>query len=152
MTLPTRIRRWTWLAFIALFAIGVCSLFLMRSVQSQPADLQRAITQYKDGRFSEALPTLLQYANDGNTIAMRVLREMYAFGLGVQYDPERAIHFSRALEETSSEPGAFELHVAQQYRRGERVPKSIERSLEWAALAAEAGNSTARRVPQPKQQ
>ena len=106
---------------------------------SKSYPLLQAIGAYHDGGPAAAKPFLLDSADSGNRIAMRILGLMYARGEGVAADGREAIKWFKAAAERGDGESMYILGIA--YANGTWVDQDRETAARWLRRAA------ARHVP-----
>ena len=107
------------------------------------ADIQKARDLMDASKFTEAMAELLPAAQSGNADAEELIGVMYAMGLGVVRDDERAFewYLRSALR---GHPGA-QSGVGWYYEIGRGMPApDLVRGLMWYVLSAIGGDPDAR--------
>ncbi|GHA38030.1 hypothetical protein GCM10007989_37440 [Devosia pacifica] len=105
-----------------------------------PADL--AYGAYQRGYYLTALDRALPRAEQGDAVAQTLIAEIYANGLGVGVNLERAAGWYRLAARNGDPIAMFEL--ANLYYNGTGVEQDRERAADLMRQAAEAGNSEAK--------
>ncbi len=115
-------------------------LFLLPA--SSMADIQDAINLMKAGDFVEARQQLLPAAQAGNADAEELIGVMYAMGLGVERDDERAFDWYLRAS-LKGHPGA-QSGIGWYYEVGRGMPApDLVRGYVWYVLSAIGGDPDA---------
>lgn len=106
------------------------------------AEIEEARDLMEAGRFEEAREALLPAARSGNADAEELIGVMYALGLGVERDPERAFEWY-LRSSMKGHPGA-QSGVGWYYEVGLGMPApDLVRAYMWYALSAIGGDPDA---------
>lgn len=106
------------------------------------AEIEEARDLMEAGRFEEARQALLPAARSGNADAEELIGVMYALGLGVERDPERAFEWY-LRSSMKGHPGA-QSGVGWYYEVGLGMPApDLVRAYMWYALSAIGGDPDA---------
>ena len=106
------------------------------------AEIEEARDLMEAGRFEEAREALLPAARSGNADAEELSGVMYALGLGVERDPERAFEWY-LRSSMKGHPGA-QSGVGWYYEVGLGMPApDLVRAYMWYALSAIGGDPDA---------
>ena len=105
------------------------------------ADFWDGLAAYDAGNYAEARAQWRSLAETGDADAQSSLAGLYAQGLGVPWDFERAAHwFRRAAAQGHA---IAQLNIGDYYARGRGVPLDLAQGWFWLSLAARQGNSWA---------
>lgn len=96
-----------------------------------------AFGAFQRGYFLTALALALPRAEQGDAAAQTLIAEIYAKGLGVRQNPERAAGWYQLAARNGDRLAIFELGML--YQEGVGIARSRERAAELFAQAAEAG-------------
>jgi uncharacterized protein len=128
-----------------LIAIGVWAYARV----SEARMLDDGIVAMKNGDYPRALAVLAPLSDSGNRTARDSLGFLYAFGLGVPRDHERAVALFVASG-SSNLPERYFL-IGRELEEGKTVAGDESEAKAWFKLAAEAGHLQARaRLAAPK--
>ncbi|NNE80566.1 MAG: sel1 repeat family protein [Silicimonas sp.] len=106
------------------------------------AEIEGARDLMEAGRFKEAREALLPFARSGNADAEELIGVMYALGLGVEKDPERAFEWYLRAS-MKGHPGA-QSGVGWYYEFGLGMPAPDPvRAYLWYALSSIGGDPDA---------
>ncbi len=106
------------------------------------AEIEEARDLMEAGRFEEALDALTPFARSGNADAEELIGVMYALGLGVEKDPERAFEWYLRAS-MKGHPGA-QSGIGWYYELGLGMPApDLVRAYMWYALSAIGGDPDA---------
>ncbi|RZW11803.1 MAG: sel1 repeat family protein [Rhodobacteraceae bacterium] len=106
------------------------------------ADIEQARDLMETGRFAEAREALLPFAVSGNADAEELIGVMYALGLGVEQDPERAFEWYLRAS-MKGHPGA-QSGIGWYYELGLGMPApDLVRAYLWYALSSIGGDPDA---------
>jgi TPR repeat protein len=106
------------------------------------AEIEQARDLMEAGRFEEAREALLPAARSGNADAEELIGVMYALGLGVERDPERAFEWY-LRSSMKGHPGA-QSGVGWYYEVGIGMPApDLVRAYLWYALSTIGGDPDA---------
>ena len=106
------------------------------------ADMEVARDLMEANRFEEAREALLPFARSGNAEAEELIGVMYALGLGVEKDPERAFEWYLRAS-MKGHPGA-QSGIGWYYELGIGMPApDLVRAYMWFALSAIGGDPDA---------
>jgi TPR repeat protein len=106
------------------------------------ADIEGARDMMEAGKFAEAREALLPFARSGNADAEELIGVMYALGLGVEKDPERAFEWY-LRSSMKGHPGA-QSGVGWYYELGLGMPApDLVRAYMWYALSSIGGDPDA---------
>lgn len=106
------------------------------------AEIEEARDLMEAGRFEEARAALLPAARSGNADAEELIGVMYALGLGVERDPERAFEWY-LRSSMKGHPGA-QSGVGWYYEVGRGMPApDLVRAYMWYVLSAIGGDPDA---------
>jgi hypothetical protein len=107
-----------------------------------PADMEVARDLMEANRFEEAREALLPFARSGNAEAEELIGVMYALGLGVEKDPERAFEWYLRAS-MKGHPGA-QSGIGWYYELGLGMPApDLVRAYLWYALSSIGGDPDA---------
>lgn len=124
---------------------GVISLFALAALTTQSAagaDLFDGLTAMKASRFEEAREIFLPLAQGGNADAEELIGVMYAMGLGVERDDERAFDWYLRAS-LKGHPGA-QSGIGWYYEVGRGIPApDLPRAYAWYTLSAIGGDPDA---------
>ncbi len=123
------------------FLISVC-LAVFGAMQPALADIRVARDLMEADRFTEAHALLLPAAQSGNADAEELIGVMYALGLGVERDDERAFEWY-LRSAMKGHPGA-QSGVGWYYEIGRGMPApDLVRGYMWYVLSAIGGDPDA---------
>lgn len=106
------------------------------------ADIEIARDLMEANRFEEAREALLPFARSGNAEAEELIGVMYALGLGVEKDPERAFEWYMRAS-MKGHPGA-QSGIGWYYELGLGMPApDLVRAYLWYALSSIGGDPDA---------
>ena len=106
------------------------------------ADIEGARDLMEAGKFEEAREALLPFARSGNADAEELIGVMYALGLGVEKDPERAFEWY-LRSSMKGHPGA-QSGIGWYYELGIGMPApDLVRAYMWYALSSIGGDPDA---------
>ncbi len=106
------------------------------------ADIEEARDLMEAGRFAEAREALLPAARSGNADAEELIGVMYAMGLGVEKDPERAFEWY-LRSSMKGHPGA-QSGLGWYYELGIGLPApDLVRAYLWYGLSSIGGDPDA---------
>ena len=106
------------------------------------AEIETARDHMEAGRFAEAMEEFLPAARSGNADAEELIGVMYALGLGVERDPERAFEWY-LRSSMKGHPGA-QSGVGWYYEVGRGMPApDLVRGYMWYVLSAIGGDPDA---------
>lgn len=106
------------------------------------ADIELARDLMEESRFEEARAALLPFARSGNADAEELIGVMYALGLGVDKDPERAFEWY-LRSSMKGHPGA-QSGIGWYYELGIGMPApDLVRAYMWYALSSIGGDPDA---------
>lgn len=106
------------------------------------ADMEVARDLMEANRFEEARAALLPFARSGNAEAEELIGVMYALGLGVEKDPERAFEWYLRAS-MKGHPGA-QSGIGWYYELGIGMPApDLVRAYMWFALSSIGGDPDA---------
>jgi len=106
------------------------------------ADIEHARDLMEAGKFAEAREALLPFARSGNADAEELIGVMYALGLGVEKDLERAFEWY-LRSSMKGHPGA-QSGVGWYYELGLGMPRpDLVRAYMWYALSSIGGDPDA---------
>jgi len=121
--------------------LSILSLFLLAPTVSF-ADVQDAKDLMESGKFVEAREHLLPAAQAGNADAEELIGVMYAMGLGVERDDERAFDWYLRAS-LKGHPGA-QSGIGWYYEVGRGLPApDLVRGYVWYVLSAIGGDPDA---------
>lgn len=89
------------------------------------------------GDFATALSEFQRLAEQGNFVAQYNLGVMYANGLGVPRDADKAARWFHAAAKAGDARAQYNL--GNMYAQGQGVPMNLSRAAHWYAKAAEQG-------------
>lgn len=122
-------------------ALGALVLMLVLAAPVR-AELEDARDMMEAGRFAEAREALWPAARSGNAEAEELIGVMYALGLGVEQDDERAFEWY-LRSAMKGHPGA-QSGVGWYYEIGRGMPApDLVRAYMWYALSAIGGDPDA---------
>ena len=107
------------------------------SVFGPRAPTDYAFGAYQRGYFLTALELALPRAEEGDAAAQTLIAEIYARGLGVAQNTERAAGWYQLASNNGDRLAAFELGML--YQDGIGVPRNRQRAAELFNISAEAG-------------
>lgn len=106
------------------------------------AEIETARDLMEENRFEEAMQELLPAARSGNADAEELIGVMYAMGLGVEQDDQRAFEWY-LRSSLKGHPGA-QSGIGWYYEVGRGMPAiDLVRAYLWYALAAIGGDPDA---------
>ena len=114
---------------------AIAASLLMLTACSGP-DFQDGLKAYQSGDYGRAAKIWKHLAHGGNRLAERQLGNMYRAGLGVEQDPQKALHWQRKAAE-AGDPQAY-ADVAFLYQSGALGPPQLRKAYQWYSLAADA--------------
>ena len=120
------------------------ALFLVAILLGTPvgAEIEEARDLMEAGRFAEAREALWPAARSGNADAEELIGVMYALGLGVEKDPERAFEWY-LRSSMKGHPGA-QSGIGWYYELGIGMPApDLVRAYLWYALSSIGGDPDA---------
>lgn len=124
---------------------SVIGLFVLAGLATQSAagaDLFDGLTAMKANRFEEAREIFLPLAQGGNADAEELIGVMYAMGLGVERDDERAFDWYLRAS-LKGHPGA-QSGIGWYYEVGRGIPApDLPRAYTWYTLSAIGGDPDA---------
>ncbi|MGJ8532129.1 MAG: tetratricopeptide repeat protein [Alphaproteobacteria bacterium] len=124
---------------------GAIGLFVLAGLATQSAagaDLFDGLTAMKASRFEEAREIFLPLAQGGNADAEELIGVMYAMGLGVERDDERAFDWYLRAS-LKGHPGA-QSGIGWYYEVGRGIPApDLPRAYTWYTLSAIGGDPDA---------
>lgn len=121
---------------------GVILAILLTLATPARADIEAARDLMEAGRFAEAREALLPFARSGNADAEELIGVMYALGLGVEKDPERAFEWY-LRSSMKGHPGA-QSGIGWYYELGIGMPApDLVRAYLWYALSSIGGDPDA---------
>ncbi|MGB1034941.1 MAG: tetratricopeptide repeat protein [Paracoccaceae bacterium] len=124
-----------------LLAATLC-LATPAQVFAQPATLEAARDLMEDGAFEAAMAAFLPLARSGNADAEELIGVMYALGLGVARDDQRAFDWYLRAS-LKGHPGA-QSGIGWYYEVGRGIPApDLVRAYMWYALSAIGGDPDA---------
>ena len=100
--------------------------------------LEAAISDVKEGRFSESIPVLEVEANEGSQVARTILARLYASGMGVSRDRMRAQELLSCVGQNDCRSGESEYYLALEFYEGAGIPKDPDSVLYWMRVSADA--------------
>jgi TPR repeat protein len=109
---------------------------------SEARMLDEGIVAMKNGDYPRAIAVLSPLSDSGNRAARDSLGFLYAFGLGVSRDQQRAVALFVASG-SSNLPERYFL-IGQELEEGKNVARDKSEAKAWFKLAAEAGHLQAR--------
>lgn len=133
----------------ALALVALTGLPLPALAQNNPADaisnevfgprnpVDYAYGAYQRGYYLTALELALPRAEQGDAAAQTLIAELYARGLGVAQNAERAAGWYQLASKNGDRLATFELGML--YQAGTGVPRNRERAAELFKASAEAG-------------
>ena len=134
---PKTRRAWTTVAVRSL-----CAVALLTAGTVHAGALLDAKRLMKAGRFAEARAAFLPLAQGGNADAEELIGVMYAMGLGVERDDERAFEWY-LRSAMKGHPGA-QSGVGWYYEVGRGIPApDLVRAYAWYVLSAIGGDPDA---------
>lgn len=120
----------------------ITSLFLVCLAIPAFAELEEARDLMEDGRFEEARAQLLPAARSGNAEAEELIGVMYALGLGVEQDYERA--FEWYLRSSMKGHAGAQSGIGWYYEVGLGMPApDLTRAYMWYSLSTIGGDPDA---------
>lgn len=121
---------------------GLCLLAGFCATDADAADLFDGLTAMKADRFVEAREIFLPLAQGGNADAEELIGVMYAMGLGVERDDERAFDWYLRAS-LKGHPGA-QSGIGWYYEVGRGIPApDLVRAYVWYVLSAIGGDPDA---------
>lgn len=122
--------------------IGLFALAGLATQSAAGADLFDGLTAMKANRFEEAREIFLPLAQGGNADAEELIGVMYAMGLGVERDDERAFDWYLRAS-LKGHPGA-QSGIGWYYEVGRGIPApDLPRAYTWYTLSAIGGDPDA---------
>lgn len=122
--------------------IGLFALAGLATQSAAAADLFDGLTAMKASRFEEAREIFLPLAQGGNADAEELIGVMYAMGLGVERDDERAFDWYLRAS-LKGHPGA-QSGIGWYYEVGRGIPApDLPRAYTWYTLSAIGGDPDA---------
>jgi len=122
--------------------IALIAALLLFLVAPARAELEEARDMMEANRFGDAMEALLPAARSGNAEAEELIGVMYAMGLGVPRDDERAFEWYLRAS-LKGHPGA-QSGVGFYYETGWGLPApDLVRAYMWYALSAIGGDPDA---------
>lgn len=122
--------------------MGLVVLAGLAAQCASAADLFDGLTAMKDNRFEEAREIFLPLAQGGNADAEELIGVMYAMGLGVERDDERAFDWYLRAS-LKGHPGA-QSGIGWYYEVGRGIPApDLPRAFAWYTLSAIGGDPDA---------
>ena len=112
------------------------------SVFGPRAPTDYAFGAYQRGYFLTALELALPRAEEGDAAAQTLIAEIYARGLGVAQNAERAAGWYQLAANNGDRLATFELGML--YQDGVGVPRNRQRAAELFRISAEAGYTPAK--------
>lgn len=128
--------------FLTLAGLLALALWIYRNDQ-----FDKGTSALKAGDYAVAMDRLAPLAKFGDTDAQFWLGQMYAFGLGISRDEEKALQWFRraakwaSVESDKAAPAAY--YVAIEFVEGAAVQKDDEQARKWLKIAAEGGSDKA---------
>ena len=119
-----------WLGSAILSAIGLLSPLVF-------ADLEKGMTYYKAGQFTEALAEWTIDANGGDSVAQHSLGDLYERGEGVPQDAKKAVYWYTLSAEQGFSVAQRNLGIM--YLFGKGIEPNLELAYMWGNLAAANG-------------
>jgi len=105
--------------------------------------LYEGISAFKKGNYRHALKQIKPFAKKGNHLAMELLGEMYAFGLGVRKDETQARIWIQRSYCKNKNYGETEYYIALDYLDDNSSPNLAWRdttlALKWLQYSAQSG-------------
>jgi TPR repeat protein len=124
-----------------LFHSGILAIMVTCATPVR-ADMEVARDLMEANRFEEAREALMPFARSGNAEAEELIGVMYALGLGVEKDPERAFEWYLRAS-MKGHPGA-QSGIGWYYELGIGMPApDLVRAYMWFALSAIGGDPDA---------
>lgn len=124
-----------------LLGASILSIFLFATMPAL-AEIEHAKDLMEAGKFSQAMEELLPAARSGNADAEELIGVMYALGLGVERDDERAFDWY-LRSSLKGHPGA-QSGLGWYYEVGRGIPEpDLVRAYLWYALSAIGGDPDA---------
>ena len=118
---------------------AILASFLLLSTPVFAADLEEARDLMEAGAFEEAMQQFRVLARSGNADAEELIGVMYALGLGVEKDDERAFDWYLRAS-MKGHPGA-QSGIGWYYETGRGLPApDLVRAYLWYALSAIGGD------------
>ncbi len=122
--------------------IGILVCFGLLSTSAM-ADLTEALTAFKIKRYEQAFAEFSYLADEGDATAVYYLGKMYAQGLGVEKDDQKAIEYYQKAESAYNIDATYELaEILLKDAQGKEDPK-FEMGLKYLKRAAYAGQPDA---------
>lgn len=113
-------------------SLGACLLLLITAPSnSEPID--QATKAYLDGAYPRAFALFQPLAKQGNVSAQYRLANLYADGLGVTADQQKAVYWLRQAADGGYRRAAVDL--GNRYASGLGVERSEEKAAEWFRIA-----------------
>ncbi len=127
---------------LRLSLIGLVAVAGLISHSVKAADLFDGLTAMKANKFEEAREIFLPLAQGGNADAEELIGVMYAMGLGVERDDERAFDWYLRAS-LKGHPGA-QSGIGWYYEVGRGIPApDLPRAFAWYTLSAIGGDPDA---------
>lgn len=121
---------------------GAILAILLALATPASADIEKARDLMEANRFEEARAALMPFAVSGNADAEELIGVMYALGLGVEKDPERAFEWYLRAS-MKGHPGA-QSGIGWYYELGVGMPApDLVRAYLWYALSSIGGDPDA---------
>lgn len=119
--------------------VGILAVFLALSSPLSAADLEEARDLMEAGAFAEAMAQFRVLARSGNADAEELIGVMYALGLGVAQDDERA--FEWYLRASMKGHAGAQSGIGWYYEIGRGLPApDLVRAYLWYTLSAIGGD------------
>lgn len=127
---------------MANFRTALVLIVALATPYTASAELEPARDLMEQNRFAEAMQALLPAARSGNAEAEELIGVMYAMGLGVERDDERAFDWY-LRSSMKGHPGA-QSGVGWYYEVGRGMPApDLVRAYTWYVLSAIGGDPDA---------
>jgi uncharacterized protein len=128
---------------IAVGCAGLISIAVWAHARmSETRMLDEGIVALKNEDYARAIAVLAPLSDSGNTAARDSLGFLYAFGLGVPRDRQRAV--ALFVASGSSDLPERYFWIGRELEEGKLVTKDEAEARAWFKLAAEAGHLQAR--------
>jgi TPR repeat protein len=101
-------------------------------------DYPSAIKAIEENKFDDAVLILKELSEKGDARAMNKLGELYLFGNGVSFDPQKAYEYFLASANKGDSGGQYD--VGNLYMTGIGVPRDVAKAVEWYKESASKGN------------
>lgn len=125
----------------ALAAVGLIAFALVLHPTSASAEIEKGRILMEQSRFEDAMAEFLPAARSGNADAEELIGVMYAMGLGVERDDERAFEWYLRAS-MKGHPGA-QSGIGWYFEVGRGTAVDLVRAYLWYGLSAIGGDPDA---------